>query len=83
MINLGKVIMTIILVIVTLSVATALDDTLFDKIDNLTGEGLAGTAILSVIKVLYWVLIGASILIEFLFGFGLVDAMKKLNKLSM
>lgn len=81
--NLGKLVMTVIMIIVTLTVASSLDDTLFDTIDNVTGDGFVGTALLAIVQTLYWLIISAVVIVEMILGFGLGSAVKRLNKMSM
>ena len=78
--NLGKVIYTIIMIVVTLAILVGLYPTFADYIDNITGSGFVGTAILSVAKSLYWIITGAVILLEFIAGMGLMQLVKAMNR---
>lgn len=80
--NLGKVIYTIIMIIVTLAVLTGLYPTFAEYVDNVTGSGFTGTAILAIAKSLYWIIAGAVVLLEFLVGMGLMSLVKTMNRLK-
>ena len=80
--NLGKIISTIILIVITLGVLTSMYPTFVEYIDNVTGEGYAGTAILTLAKTLYWLISSAVIILEMLVGFGLFQLVKQMNRLK-
>ena len=87
MVNIGKAIGTVILVIIFLAVTTSLFPTFQGFIDNATGAGsnatgFTGTAILTVAGVLYWIIVSASVILALMEGLGLFELMKKFNKLS-
>jgi hypothetical protein len=81
MTNPGKIIGTIILIIIVLAVAGSLYPTFTEYIDNATGSGFTGTALLSVASVLYWIIISAVVLLSLIEGLGLSKMMKKFNRI--
>lgn len=80
--NIGKMIVTIILIIVYLSVAVAMYPVLTEFVDNVTGSGWTGSAIVAIISTLYWIIVGATSLLGFILGMGLDKMMKQLNRLG-
>jgi hypothetical protein len=82
MVNIGKFIITIIMVIVLLATASGLYPTFSTYIDNVTGSGYAGTALLAVASVLYWIIVSAVALLALIEGMGLASFIKKFDKLG-
>lgn len=68
--NPGKVINSVILMIIVLAVSGALYPILQTYITNVTGSGYAGTAILALVSTLYWILISAGIVLYMMKSFG-------------
>ena len=80
--NIGKIISTVIMIVVTLGVLVGLYPTFQGYIDNVTGSGFAGTAILVLATTMYWLISSAVIVLEMLVGFGLFDLIKTMNRLK-
>jgi len=77
--NIGKAIGTVILIIVFLAVTVSLYPTYADYIDNVTDSGFAGTALLVVAKVLYWIIASAGVILALMEGFGLFELIEKIQ----
>lgn len=80
--NVGKIISTVIMLVVTMGVLIGLYPTFSEYVDNVTGEGFAGTAILALAKTMYWLISSAVVVLEMLVGFGLFDLIKMTNKMK-
>lgn len=80
--NVGKIMGTVILIVITLGTLVALYPIFAEYIDNVTGSGFGGSALLTLAKTFYWLLSAAAILLEMLVGFGLFELMKQMNRLK-
>lgn len=67
--NPEKIIYATIIVVVILAIAGSLYPTLVTYVNNITGSGWTGTAIVAIISVLYWILVGAGIVLYFVKSF--------------
>jgi hypothetical protein len=66
-----KIIYSVIITVVILTVAQALYPTMSAIITNITGSGYAGIGILTVLTVLYWILISAGLVLYWVKSFGI------------
>lgn len=80
--NIGKIIITVVMIVVSLAVLVGLYPTFSEYIDNVTGSGFGGTLILVVAKTLYWIISSAVIILEMLVGFGLFELVKMMNRMK-
>lgn len=80
--NLGNIIKTVIMIIVTLTIAQVLDGPTFEIVDNVTNEGFTGVLILGLVKSLYWLLITTAIVLEMITGFGVMGKFKEMKRMN-
>ena len=80
--NVGKIIVNIIMIVITLGVLVGMYPTFTAYVDNATDSGFAGVAILTIAKTLYWLISSAVIILEMIVGFGLMELVRMTQRMK-
>ena len=66
-----KFLFTIIMTIVILSIAGGIYPSLLTTINNITGSGWTGTAMLVVVSIIFWILTASGVILFLMDGMGI------------